>query len=420
MTHSLSRQFANSVFTLSSAGAFSQLLLVAVSPIVARLYGPESFGQFAIFLGLLSPIVIVSGLRYELAIPLARADLDARRLAILCLLFHVSAAMLLVGVVVVFRFAIASFLNAAQIAPYLWLLPLAVAAVGSYRTFNYWAVRKRAYGQIGLTKLVQSGSNITVQIAGGLFSMGTVALILAHIVGQAIGVLRLAKDAAPLAWLQQNKVLGERSLVLLKKYHRFPKFDVPAAAVDAASAHLPSILLAALFGVDIAGYYLLAERTLLMPASLLGQSIGQVLYGSVAASADLALLHRAAKRLAAVLAGLAILPLSIIGLFGEALFAWVFGENWVVAGEFAEWLIVGVAAQFVFSPLSMVLMATNGQHINFIIHLVLFALKVLAAYIGWMYGSAVFCVIGFAVANLMVYSVTVVIILNRTGRAAQS
>ena len=60
--------------TLVSGNVLGQSAVLLASPILTRLYTPEEFGVFAIFASLLGIVGIVSGLRYELAIPLTLTD----------------------------------------------------------------------------------------------------------------------------------------------------------------------------------------------------------------------------------------------------------------------------------------------------------------------------------------------------------
>ncbi|NCC31504.1 MAG: lipopolysaccharide biosynthesis protein, partial [Chloroflexia bacterium] len=59
--------FARSVSILVGGTAGLQLLSILTAPIYTRLYTPSDFGVLAVFVGLLSLIIIIASLRYELA-----------------------------------------------------------------------------------------------------------------------------------------------------------------------------------------------------------------------------------------------------------------------------------------------------------------------------------------------------------------
>ena len=67
----------------------AQAISFATLPLLARLYTPEVFGRYQIFLLVLSFLVLSASLRYE--VPILNADTDSRAfsLAKLCLIINV-------------------------------------------------------------------------------------------------------------------------------------------------------------------------------------------------------------------------------------------------------------------------------------------------------------------------------------------
>ncbi len=67
-------EFSKNVLTLMTGSTLSQAIPIAISPILTRLYTPEDFGLYAIFIAIITIFgTIVSG-RYELAIMLPEND----------------------------------------------------------------------------------------------------------------------------------------------------------------------------------------------------------------------------------------------------------------------------------------------------------------------------------------------------------
>ena len=65
--------------------ALSNLLIILTTPLLTRLYTPEEFGVYSVFLSLLFIGTILVSLRYETAIPLPEDDDDAFHLQ-----YHIS------------------------------------------------------------------------------------------------------------------------------------------------------------------------------------------------------------------------------------------------------------------------------------------------------------------------------------------
>ena len=65
-----------------SGTAISQGILIAATPILTRIFSPENFGIFALYLSIVGTISLVSSWKYELAIVLPDKDDDAKALVI--------------------------------------------------------------------------------------------------------------------------------------------------------------------------------------------------------------------------------------------------------------------------------------------------------------------------------------------------
>jgi O-antigen/teichoic acid export membrane protein len=119
-----------SVLVGGTVGA--QVIMVLAAPVLTRLYTPQDFGLLAVFAALLSIVVVVASLRYELAIPLPHDDREAAALLVLSLLIVFAVAALSAIPILLYRHAITGLLNMPRLADYLYLVPMGtlVAAIG--------------------------------------------------------------------------------------------------------------------------------------------------------------------------------------------------------------------------------------------------------------------------------------------------
>lgn len=73
-------QYARNVGTLATGTLIAQAIGIAASPILTRLYSPESFATLALFMAIVSSLAPgVSG-RYEIAIVVAKNPRDSQSL----------------------------------------------------------------------------------------------------------------------------------------------------------------------------------------------------------------------------------------------------------------------------------------------------------------------------------------------------
>lgn len=394
--------FLRSVGALVSASVVGQLILLAAMPLVTRLYDPADFGLLALFAGVFGVVLVASSLRYELAIPLARADPDAFALLMLALLLNAFFAAVTAVAVLVWGGSLAQALGSPALAGVLWVLPVSLLGAGSYRAFRLWAVRRHDFNAIARTKIGQSAVNAASQIGFGLIGLGAAGLAISHFLGMTAGLYRLARGVDPALW-RGSRRLGLRMRLLARRYSRFPRFDVAASFVDALSVQLPNLLLAVLFNPVVAGHYLLADRMLGAPFGLLSQSIGQVIYARSRKAVEEGRMARLTAKVLLGLAAAMLVPSVVVFLVSEPLFAVAFGEAWREAGLFAGWLVLGLFGQFLFSSISLVLMATGGQNVNLAVHLTMLCARSAALLYGYAAASALSAVIALSLANFLGY-----------------
>ena len=65
-------EFSRNVLTLMTGTTIAQAILIAISPILTRIYTPEDFGMFALYMSVASILLVVETGRYELAIALSK------------------------------------------------------------------------------------------------------------------------------------------------------------------------------------------------------------------------------------------------------------------------------------------------------------------------------------------------------------
>ena len=70
-------EFSQNVLTLMTGTTIAQAIPIAISPILTRIYTPEDFGLYALFLAITSIFGSIANGRYELAIMLPKKDEDA-------------------------------------------------------------------------------------------------------------------------------------------------------------------------------------------------------------------------------------------------------------------------------------------------------------------------------------------------------
>ena len=136
-----------------------------------------------------------------------------------------------------------------------------------------------------------------------------------------------------------------------------PQYSTWGALADSASLQMPILIMTKFYEMNIVGIFSLTFRVLNLPMSLFSQALSQVLFQKVAQMhhTEPHKINFLILKLFLILISMTIPAIAFIWIFGEDLFAFVFGEPWREAGVMASILIVAVAIRFAVSPLSPVL-----------------------------------------------------------------
>lgn len=346
--------FVRNVMVMVGGTAFGQLVTVAASPFLTRMYAPSDFGVLAAYSSVLTILLVLASWRYEMAIPLPEKDRDAAHLVALSLGLVASTALTVSCLILWQGVAISSILGVPAIRPYLWLVPVGIVGAGSYQVFNYWGIRRKAYSRVAQTKVTQNIGQTVAQLAIGMVSPGPAGLLIGQVVGQTAGSGNLAR----LAFQQDRSAFRNLSWSTMwdmaYRCRRFPLISVFSGVLNTASVQIPNILLTTFFGVHVSGWFALGNRVLGMPLGLIGQSVAQVYLGQASRLAKQdpleaeRLFTRTSKRLAIA----SVVPIILIGASGPSLFELVFGFDWREAGVYVQLLVPGFIGQMVVTPLS--------------------------------------------------------------------
>jgi O-antigen/teichoic acid export membrane protein len=340
--------------TLIAGSVLAQALPLLLGPWITRLYSPEAFGRFSLLWTVALNIAVVGCARYEFALPLARDEGAALRLAAVC------TRMLLVST------ALAALVGAAWALlgdePLAWALPVAVAASSLVQAFTMWATRAQAFGVLSAARVLQHGGGAVLQVGLGLLAWGVLGLWWGPVFAALVAAGALAWATRPAAgWAAVWRVPRADWHAALREHRDFPLLNTPHAFASAAQDTLALLLIAAWLGDGSAGLWALALRYLKAPATLVGGAVSSALYPQLTGATTPDEGRRHLRHTVRVLLTLAVGWTGVLMVAGPLLFAWVFGEPWRQAGELARALGPYLALHFVASPLGVVTMAWNGQ-----------------------------------------------------------
>jgi len=345
--------FLRNVLTLIFGTSIAQIIPIIASPLLTRLYTPEDFGVFAVFLALATMLASVANLRYELAIMLPEGDDEAFALCVLGFLISTFVSILSLLPIIAFNEGISRLLGNRDIARWLYLIPIYIFLSGLFNVLSYYNSRNKRYKDLAFANIAKSFFLVILQLGYTLFANGPGGLI----IGQTFSVG--ASNAKLLRNALQNKnnknlfsLAGLRRLAV--RYKNFPLYSMPAIFANTLSNNIVSLLISSFYSISILGQYALVQRVMGMPMSLLGTSISQVYFQQ--ATSEKNLTGTAANTFSYTLKKLFFFgtPLFIGFYFlAEPLFSFIFGEEWRSAGHYASILAPLFWSRFIVTTLSI-------------------------------------------------------------------
>ncbi|MGF1557790.1 MAG: lipopolysaccharide biosynthesis protein [Flavobacteriaceae bacterium] len=385
---SFKSDFSKNILTLMTGTAVAQAIPLAMAPILTRLYTPDDFGILAIYMSLATVITVIVSFKYEVAIIIPEKDEDSANLTILSIGIATCISLLLLVCVLFFNEDIADLLtdndeNVAELAKWLYFIPLSVFLMGIFNALSFWYNRKMDFKKMATSKVANSVGNIGGQVVLGAAKITPQGLLIGFVIGRLIAVWYLLR----LFLKHKEPVFGKVSrtgmIAMMKRYQRFPAYTLPAEAINVISNQLPIMVIGKFFGGGVLGNYALVERILSAPISLLGRSVLDVFKQK--ASEDYiqqgnceSIFVKTFKTLAL----LSLLPTLLLFFLSPYVFSFVFGKEWQMAGDFTQILAVLFFFKFISSPLSYMFNIAEKQHLDMLWQIGLFIVTIISFYIG--------------------------------------
>lgn len=401
-------RLVKSVIVVASGTAGAQAIGMVFIPFITRTFGPEAYGILGTFIALTGVLTTIGALAYPVAIVLPESDNVAKALVKLSLLIATSISLLILGILWIAGDQIMSQLGANSLIGFMFFIPLVIFLTACQDAAQQWLIRKKAFKGIAQVSIAHSTINYGSQALAGLYAPVAGILISIHILAIAIRsalTSYIGKKITDTSIKDNGKVITLRKVAY--EYRDFPLYRAPQAVLNAASQSLPILMLTSFFSPSIAGFYTLTRTVLALPATLLGSSVQSVFYphfneAVIAKNKTLPLLVKATVALAAI----GVWPFLIVILFGPFLFKLIFGEMWLIAGQYAQWLSIWLFFGLINRPSVSSIPVFRMQHWFLGYEVCSILLRALAIYVGFFYFSnaliaiAIFSILG---AGLNIY-----------------
>tara|TARA_B100001250_G_scaffold66509_1_gene52996 strand:+ start:20043 stop:21503 length:1461 start_codon:yes stop_codon:yes gene_type:complete len=359
-----SNSFIKDILTLSSVPFLSVILGFLLTPIITRIYSPEDFGLLNSFSSIVAFLGVFSTLAYHSSILLPKKDNKAFDMLIVCFISTLSFTFLSLLLVLIFENYLILKFNLSELRDYILLIPVFIFLHGLYQTLRFWNSRFKKFKVIAASKVSEVVANKSVVLGLGFSGYNTGGSLIYGVMFAAI-----IKNVALLFNFKKNlpsviKISWRDLIYGLKRYIKFPKYSLWSELISRTPALVIVFLIMKYFDSTILGYYGLCIMVLTLPTVFITSSIMEA-FSPRAAEAKHTNTHLdLLKQIYERVVSLTVFPFLILLTYGDVLFGYFFGMEWIEAGLIAQIFVFRVFCEIIFNPIISLTVIIEKQEIN--------------------------------------------------------
>lgn len=396
--------FIKNVTLVAAGTAMAQAITLLLTPLITRLYGPEAFGVLGLFTSIITIAAPISAFCYPIAIVLPQKDSEALSIAKLSIIMAATTSIITLIVLAICGNWLSTVLGIEKIGYYLYLLPLCMFFAAVFSVLSQWVIRKGLYAIKSKAVVYNSILLNLVKISIGFINPGSAVLVgvatlnnISH-----VGILAIAlRDINGRIILKAG---NKRNYIeILKKYADFFVYRTPQVFFNALSQSIPVIILTSFFSISAAGYYSLARLALAAPTTLIGEAVSSVFYPKFNQEfRDNSNPIELFVKSTVILGLIGVVPFGLIIVYGPYIFSFIFGNEWEVAGEYAQWLSVWLLLGFANRPSVAAIPVLSMQRFFLIYEIMSIVVRTGALLIGaYIYKDALLTIALFSISGAL-------------------
>ena len=364
------------IISLTTGNLVAQLITIATMPIITRLYTPQEYGVFAIFLSLLMIIYPISALHYHSAITLPSDNNIASDVVKLSTISIIITTTFL-GLVLLFLSDIVDveWFTILQNEKVLWLLPVAVLLQSLLLITTLWKIRNDDYVPVARARITEAFFDRVLTIIYANVNFGVIGFILGRVFGTIIALLFLLRKSSLSVKINRSNYFKIRKVA--SRYKAFPRYSIPATLLISVSREVPIFLLALFFNPLVVGSYALALRIVNMPMMLVGDGVSKAFFQKASKlKSNNKALDQHVLLLFHYMIYFIVPPLIFLAFYGDDLFSIIFGEKWRNSGKYTQILALSFFAMFLNRTLAVLFDVYEKQKEKLVFSMVLLFVRV--------------------------------------------
>lgn len=394
--------FTQNLAITFSGNVIAQVIGFAFTPFIARIYGPEAYGVFALFLAVTSNLSPIATLQFPSGYVAAASENEFYRIVKITFIVLVGTTSVYFFAILLYQNWLFSLFNVTELSPFIFWMPLYFFLMGFDYILLGWNIRLKEFKRGAVAKMVSTIVSKGSTILLGIFLQPTaIGIIIGNLLSYPIESFvklgptirgSIGKVFRPATW--------DEIKVTLVKFKSYAFFVTPGLFITNLGSQLPVYYFSLTFNQTTVGLFALANSMVNIPLSLIANSSTTVFLQKAAETmqsspTDVKNLVRSLHQKLFLISSSA---LTALAFAGEWIFKVIFGSAWEQAGTFASLLCIGAIFNVSYSPLSVLFRLMHKEKINFLINTSFMAIKFLGLWIGFYYNNILFSVVGYSIA----------------------
>ena len=272
----VSSSFLRNVITLSAGMGLASFISFCFLFILTRLFTPEEFGKWDVFMRIIQLVAILFTLRLEMTIVLPKDQKEATKVSLLSLVILSLLSFLSLIIFFLFHDYFNSLIGNHFDSWWLILIPFGGFFLGFYNILLNWNSRFENYKKISKSNVIHSF--VSSPLSAALYFLGTLGLILGQIFARVIAIYFLIHNFFSEIKKIKFSEFFNSSKNLIKKYKSFPLFEIPQSLLQRFSNDIIFYFTAFAFGGATVGILSVSEKILAKPLNIISESFKVAFY----------------------------------------------------------------------------------------------------------------------------------------------
>jgi len=375
--------YKKNVLTMIIGRVLGQVIPILLTPLLTRIYSPEEFGVFAVYITIVTILAMISNGRYCLAVILPKKEQDAKHLVMISFLVSLISILLFIILISLMGPMFFRLINSEVLQKYIWIIILNILFIALHETLFYYALRLKKYRILASDIIFYTSVVVIVRLWLGYSGYTGIGLFTSYMVGYTLSFVYLFLRLSILKGFRMSDITFNYYKSLFLKYSRFPKYSLLADTLNMTSLMSPNLFLNKLFGSATAGYFSMSNKVLGSPIWLVTTSVGDVFKQEVSEQ-----LRKRGNcfevfiKTARTLFLLGFIPFLLLFIVAPYLFPIILGANWEPVGYYVRIFSLMYFAKFVVNPVSQIVYILDKQNYGVLFQ----SLKIISIIIAFSFG----------------------------------